>query len=152
MSIQLLQTAERVSQKDHSDNYVFQRSLLAYLEAAKRISGKVLEIGTGSGYGVEIIAPHTDEFVTVDKYHADITNITAFKEHNVQFVQLNIPPLSGIAPDAYDYVITFQVIEHIPKDHFFPGRDLESAEARRTAYCDYSEQKNVHNKKPLACT
>jgi len=119
MSIQLLQTAERVSQKDHSDNYVFQRSLLAYLEAAKRISGKVLEIGTGSGYGVEIIAPHTDEFVTVDKYHADITNIPAFKEHNVQFIQLNIPPLSGIASGAYDYVITFQVIEHIPKDHFF---------------------------------
>jgi len=117
--MKLIQTAERVSQQDHSDNYVFQRSLLAYLEAAKRISGKVLEIGTGSGYGVEIIAPHTDEFTTIDKYHTDITGTPAFKEHNVRFVQLNIPPLSGITSGTYDYVITFQVIEHIPKDHFF---------------------------------
>jgi hypothetical protein len=30
-----IQTAERVSQKDLSDNFVFQRSLLAYIEAAK---------------------------------------------------------------------------------------------------------------------
>ncbi len=117
--MQILQTAERVSQKDHSDNYVFQRSLLAYIEAAKRISGKVLEIGTGSGYGVEIIAPHTSEFVTIDKYETDITNTPAFKQHNVKFKQLNIPPLSGIETGVYDYVITLQVIEHIPKDHFF---------------------------------
>ena len=152
MSIQLLQTSERVSQKDHSDNYVFQRSLLAYLEAAKRISGKVLEIGTGSGYGVEIIAPHTDEFVTVDKYHADITNITAFKEHNVQFVQLNIPPLSGIASDAYDYVITFQVIEHIPKDHFFLEEISRVLKPGGQLIVTTPNKKNVHNKKPLACT
>ena len=49
-------TAERVS-RDISDNYVFQRSQLAYHEAARRISGDVLEIGTGTGYGVEIVAP-----------------------------------------------------------------------------------------------
>ena len=35
-------TAERVS-RDISDNYVFQRSQLAYHEAARRISGDVLE-------------------------------------------------------------------------------------------------------------
>lgn len=49
-------TAERVS-RDISDNYVFQRSQLAYHEAARRISGDVLEIGTGTGYGIEIVAP-----------------------------------------------------------------------------------------------
>ena len=48
-------TAERVS-RDISDNYVFQRSQLAYHEAARRISGDVLEIGTGTGYGIEIDA------------------------------------------------------------------------------------------------
>lgn len=51
-----IQTAERVS-VEASDNFVFQRSLLAYHEAARRISGEVLEIGTGSGYGIEVIAP-----------------------------------------------------------------------------------------------
>ena len=41
-------TAERVS-REASDNYVFQRSLLAYHYAAEIISGEVLEIGTGTG-------------------------------------------------------------------------------------------------------
>ena len=40
-------TAERVS-VEASDNYVFQRSLLAYHTAAQLIGGVVLEIGTGS--------------------------------------------------------------------------------------------------------
>lgn len=59
-------TAERVS-RDISDNYVFQRSQLAYHEAARRISGDVLEIGTGAGYGIEIVAPHASSFLTLDK-------------------------------------------------------------------------------------
>ena len=44
-------TAERVS-REASDNFVFQRSLLAYHAAAQRISGDVLEIGTGAGLSI----------------------------------------------------------------------------------------------------
>ncbi|MBK6641849.1 MAG: hypothetical protein IPG39_11770 [Bacteroidetes bacterium] len=40
----MLQKAERESHKDLSDNYVLQRSLLAYVEAAKLVSGRVLEL------------------------------------------------------------------------------------------------------------
>lgn len=116
--MKILQTAERVSQKDHSDNYVYQRSLLAYLEAAKRISGRVLEIGTGSGYGVDIIAPHTGEFVTVDKYQTAVNNEAAGKG-NVKFIQMNVPPLEGIPSNSFDFVISFQVIEHIQNDGLF---------------------------------
>ena len=65
-----LQTAERVSHADQSDNYVFQRSILAYHEAAKRVQGRVLEIGTGMGYGIEVVAPHSTHFTTVDKSRA----------------------------------------------------------------------------------
>ena len=49
-----LNTAERVS-REASDNYVFQRSLLAYVEASALVSGRVLEVGTGTGYGIDII-------------------------------------------------------------------------------------------------
>lgn len=115
-SMKVLQTAERVSQKDRSDNYVYQRSLLAYLEAAKMVSGQVLEIGTGSGYGVDIIAPQAERFVTIDKYQTEtLENAPA----NVDFLQMNVPPLAGIPSGAFDYVITFQVIEHIQKDDVF---------------------------------
>ena len=113
-----IQTAERDSGSDVSDNYVFQRSLLAYVEAAKLISGKVLEIGTGSGYGIEIISPVADEFVTVDKF--ETSALEKIKGHdNVKFIQMSIPPLVGLEDNSFDFAISFQVIEHIKKDHDF---------------------------------
>lgn len=62
-----INTAERVS-AEASDNFVFQRSLLAYHAASARIAGDVLEIGTGAGYGIEVAAPRARRFVTVDKH------------------------------------------------------------------------------------
>ncbi len=108
-----MQTAERVSQTDASDNYVFQRSLLAYHYAAGIVSGNVLEIGTGSGYGVEIISPKAKVFITVDKQEPPIdTSIY----QNVEFNCVTVPPLSMFEPNSFDYVIMFQVIEHIKND------------------------------------
>lgn len=115
-----LQSAERVSQHDPSDNYVFQRSQLAYYEAAKLVSGDVLEIGTGSGYGVEIISPHAKSFLTVDKYDVGID----FRQYpNSDYRKMTVPPLTGIENAAFDYVISFQVIEHI-KDDFGTLREI----------------------------
>ena len=110
-----MQTAERVSHTDLSDNYVFQRSLLAYLEAAKVVHGKVLEIGAGMGYGIEHIAPHADEYLAIDKHYLDIDP----KHSNVQFKQMNIPPFEGVEDNSFDFVVSFQVIEHIEDDNYF---------------------------------
>ncbi|HOZ97246.1 MAG TPA: class I SAM-dependent methyltransferase [Niabella sp.] len=117
--MKLIQTAERVSQVDASDNYVFQRSLLAYAEAAKLVKGNVLEIGTGSGYGVEMIASRAEKFVTIDKFENDNIAKLLNTHANVEFIKMNIPPLSGIADNSFDFVITFQVIEHIKNDRLF---------------------------------
>ena len=106
-------TAERVS-AEASDNYVFQRSLLAYHYAAEIISGDVLEIGTGTGYGVDLLAPKCNRFVTVDKFAADIQNFPA----NVERQTMTVPPIA-FADNSFDYVVSFQVIEHIKDDAKF---------------------------------
>ena len=109
-----MHTAERVSARDRSDNYVFQRSILAYHEAAKRVQGRVLEIGTGMGYGIEVVAPHTTLFTTVDKSRAYDTALPA----NAEFRQMEVPPLR-FENESFDCVISFQVIEHIKRDREF---------------------------------
>lgn len=106
-----INTAERVS-REASDNFVFQRSLLAYYEAAERIGGHVLEIGTGAGYGIEVVAPRAESFVTVDKFLPG-TGIPQLP--NVEFHVATVPPLD-FATNSFDCVISFQVIEHIRRD------------------------------------
>ena len=45
----ILQTAERSSNLDPSENVIFQRHLVAYKEAVKLVGGTTLEIGSGEG-------------------------------------------------------------------------------------------------------
>ena len=103
-------TAERVS-LEKSDNFVFQRSLLAYHRAAEIVKGNVLEIGTGMGYGVEIIAPKSTRYITVDKQLPQ--NILQLD--NVEYYEMEVPPI-GFENSSFDTVVSFQVIEHIEKD------------------------------------
>ncbi len=109
-----MHTAERVSQHDASDNFVFQRSLLAYHHAAQIVAGDVLEIGTGMGYGVEVIAPAVKRFVTIDKTAPQ----GVVMPENAAFMQMTVPPVA-MPEEAFDCVVSFQVIEHIKDDRRF---------------------------------
>ncbi len=112
-----LQTAERVSESDKSDNYVYQRSLLAYIEAAKIIQGKVLEIGTGTGYGIELLSANCSLLVTIDKSAVPID--VNLKYDKIKFIRMRAPRLNGFEDGYFDCVVSFQVIEHIRNDGLF---------------------------------
>ena len=114
----ILQTAERSSHLDPSENVIFQRHMIAYMETAKMISGKVLEIGCGEGYGLVELAPKAEHYLAVDKYDTPISKELK-EQNNISFRQIEIPPLQGIEDNSIDFVVTFQVIEHINDDELF---------------------------------
>jgi len=114
----ILQTAERSTQLDPSDNVIFQRHLIAYKEAANIVSGTVLEIGSGEGYGMIELAPKSEHYIAIDKYETLISD--ELKEsNNITFIQSEIPPLKEIENNSVDFVVSFQVIEHIKNDELF---------------------------------
>jgi len=114
----ILQTAERSSHLDPSENVVYQRHLIAYKEAAKIISGTVLEIGSGEGYGIMELAPIADKYIAVDKYDTYISDELKC-ENDITFIQTEVPPLKDVADNSVDFAVTFQVIEHIQNDELF---------------------------------
>ncbi|MFT3884848.1 MAG: class I SAM-dependent methyltransferase [Flavobacteriales bacterium] len=107
-------TAERISRGEPGDNYIYQRSYFAYRKACELISGKVLEIGTGTGYALNELAARADLLITVDK-HA----LCRTPPPNVVFMRTQAPPLLNVPDASMDHVVSFQVIEHIPDDRYF---------------------------------
>ncbi len=114
----VLQTAERSSHLDPSENVIFQRHMVAYKETADIISGTVLEIGCGEGYGMTELAPRSEKYIAIDKYNTPIDKEIR-KQNNIVFKQMEVPPLKEIENDSVDFVVAFQVIEHINNDKLF---------------------------------
>jgi SAM-dependent methyltransferase len=108
-------TAERIS-TGISNNYVFARSILAYEEEAKLVSGTILELGTG--YELKKISKPVEKIVSIDKIAvAKIVNVSQYD--NVHLKQMKFPPFRGIEDNFFDFVVSFQVIEHIKNDKYF---------------------------------
>lgn len=110
-----IQTAERNSGQEKADNVIHHRHLIAYQEAEKLIHGTVLEIGSGEGYGIKILSPRSEKYYALDKHPTPVSDNSG----KVVFRQAVIPPLHGLNDDFFDFVVTFQVIEHIKNDSLF---------------------------------
>jgi 2-polyprenyl-3-methyl-5-hydroxy-6-metoxy-1,4-benzoquinol methylase len=119
----MYKTTEITSAEIASDNPVHQRLLFPYTEAARLVKGNVLEIGCGWGRGLELLTKAADHYTGIDKNEELIKALSA-EYRNATFIAANIPPLSTgdgapLPDNTFDYIVTFQVIEHIQNDDLF---------------------------------
>lgn len=111
-------STEITSEEITSDNPIHQRLFKAYVVAESYVSGDVLEVGCGEGRGIELLTPKASSFTAVDKIKPVIERLKK-KYPEARFLAMNIPPLAGLNDNAYDFVVSFQVIEHIQDDDLF---------------------------------
>lgn len=115
----MYKTTEIASSEIVSDNPIHQRLFYPYLKVIEVISGgNMLEIGTGAGRGVEVMANIVDNYTGIDK-NAPLLKDLSEKYPKFSFIDMFIPPLKGLADNTFDYIVTFQVIEHIADDNAF---------------------------------
>jgi SAM-dependent methyltransferase len=108
-------TGEKISNVNLEDGPIFYRSKLAYIFASQFSNGKVLELGTGTGYGIDYLAKNADLLLTIDKDTVNYRKITGDLK-NVFFLKLKVPDLYGIPSESFDLIVCLQFIEHIEDD------------------------------------
>ncbi|MCU0439428.1 MAG: class I SAM-dependent methyltransferase [Raineya sp.] len=114
----MFSTTEITSHEIASDNPIHQRLFFAYYQASQMIKGDILEIGCGVGRGLAVILEKSGTYTAVDKNEKLIDKLQ-IEYPNHRFITHHIPPLESLEDNTFDYVITFQVIEHIENDDLF---------------------------------
>ena len=105
-------TGERL----HDDDPLFGVDLLrhraAYREAIRRAgaidSARVLELGSGAGYGAAELAEAGLDVTAVDR----VAPVPRARASGARFFRGDFDALP-LAPDRFDLVLSFQVIEHL---------------------------------------
>jgi SAM-dependent methyltransferase len=111
-------TTEITSERILSDNPIHQRLFKAYVATEEYVKGDVLEVGCGEGRGVGLLINRADSFTAVDKIEEALQHLRV-QFPSGKFIRMDLPPLHGLADNAYDCVVSFQVIEHIKDDTFY---------------------------------
>ena len=111
-------TTEITSDQIPSDNPLHQRLFKAYVAVKDLVKGDVLEVGCGEGRGIDLILENAKSYTAIDKLEEVVESLRA-KYPSGKFHSGNIPPFHGIESNAFDVVVSFQVIEHIRDDRAF---------------------------------
>ncbi len=116
-STALTLTGERTLPGIAAENYWFRRHLAAYeflaglLEAGTVEPGRLLEVGTGEGYGAALLAEHAGPVYALDYDQAAVAHLTG-RYPGLPAVRANLAALP-VADAALATVVSLQVIEHV---------------------------------------
>jgi SAM-dependent methyltransferase len=89
--------------------------LARYQWAAAQVHGKVLDVACGTGYGATLLA-HNAQVSGVDRDKRAVD--TARSRVVGTFLVAEVPPIP-FPSDAFDFVVSFETVEHIPDDVSF---------------------------------
>ena len=105
-------TGERTVPGIPEENYWFRRHEVVYRDLRERCTGRrVLEAGSGEGYGADMIADVAAHVTCVDYDTSAVEHVRA-RYPRVEMIHGNLAELP--LPDAsVDTVVNFQVIEHL---------------------------------------
>jgi SAM-dependent methyltransferase len=111
-------TGERTLPGIAEENYWFQRHVVAYEWAARRLRGlRVLDAGCGEGYGTAILASAASSVVGVDLDRTIVRHAaTTYARPRFEAADLQALPY----PDgSFEAIVSLQVIEHLPSPRDF---------------------------------
>jgi len=96
---------------------IITRNLSRYHFIAEQISGNLIEIGCGRGYGLEVLVPRSNKQVGIDISPKFLAG--ARRGNPGVFLACASGDALPLASDSFDSVIAFDVIEHVQDDFFF---------------------------------
>jgi SAM-dependent methyltransferase len=108
----ILATAERTGKGSAADNYIIARHLFAYENVRNKLGNLVIELGSGTCYGMNNLSQNCVSYIGVDKYFPPGLQL----QSGCSLFKSKLPDLRNIGTNSYDTVICFQVIEHIEED------------------------------------
>jgi SAM-dependent methyltransferase len=88
-----------------------------YVWASEWVRGDVLDVACGTGYGARMLASHA-RVSGVDRDEEAIA--TALSRVTGTFLVAEVPPIP-FSDNAFDFVVSFETVEHIPDDRAFVG-------------------------------
>ncbi len=93
--------------------------LARYKFVAKMLSGRLLEVGCGDGYGMPIVLENADFIQGIDIADSALKNGRTFFQNNTNIDLRHVNIIESVDSDfigSFDGAYSLDVIEHIPQD------------------------------------
>jgi SAM-dependent methyltransferase len=104
---------ERIDIRGHPRSLVEQEHLNRYVWASRHVSGQILDVACGNGYGSSLLA-RCGTLSGLDKDH-DAVTVARRRVPAAKFTEAVLPALP-YGDGSFDAVVTFETLEHVAQD------------------------------------